>query len=127
VWLAKERVLCTGDAAVNGPYNKLLDADMANWPKAIGQAQKFKPTYVLPGHGPAGGPEVLTGQKRFLEDLYSGVKAAIAQGKTLDQIHLTLPEADKSWIPKSLDQDVQVTYQEITQHTPAGDIPHQWK
>ena len=127
VWLPKERVLCTGDAAVNGPYNKLLDANMANWPKAIRQAAKFKPKYVLPGHGPAGGPEVLTGQKQFLEDLYSGVKAAITQGKTLDQIHLTLPAADNNWVPKSLDQDVQVTYQEITQHTPAGDIPHEWK
>jgi len=29
VWLPKERVLCTGDAAVNGPRNKLWDANLA--------------------------------------------------------------------------------------------------
>ena len=127
VWLPKERILCTGDAAVNGPYNKLLDANMANWPRVLDQAAKFAPKYVLPGHGRAGGSEVLTGQKRFLVDLYDGVKAAIAQGKTLDQIHLTLPAADSNWVPtRLLDQDVQVTYREITQHTPAGDIPHEW-
>ena len=128
VWLPKERILCTGDAAVNGPYNKLLDANMANWPRVLDQAAKFAPKYVLPGHGRAGGPEVLTGQQRFLVDLYDGVKAAIAHGKTLDQIHLTLPAADSNWVSaRLLDQDVQVTYREITQHTPAGDIPHEWK
>src|SRR5580692_6275126 len=32
VYLPKEKVLCTGDAAVNGPHNKLWDANLANWP-----------------------------------------------------------------------------------------------
>src|SRR5450756_51281 len=38
VWLPKEKVLCTGDAAVNGPRNKLWDADLANWPKVLSKA-----------------------------------------------------------------------------------------
>jgi len=88
------------DAAVNGPYNKLLEANMArNMATAadvLDQAAKFcakVPSFRV--MAAAGGPEVLTGQQRFLVDLYDGVKAAIAHGKTLDQIHLTLPAGGK--------------------------------
>ena len=55
VWLPKEKVLATGDAAVNGPRNKLLDAYLENWPKALEQAIALGPVHVLPGHGDAGG------------------------------------------------------------------------
>jgi len=41
------------------------------------------------------------------------------------EIHL--PDGDNNWIPKSLMQDVEVTYSEITQHQPAGALPHEWK
>ena len=39
VYLPKEQVLCTGDAAVNGPYNFTADGNVANWPKVIRSAQ----------------------------------------------------------------------------------------
>jgi glyoxylase-like metal-dependent hydrolase (beta-lactamase superfamily II) len=39
VWLPAEKILATGDAAVNGPRNKLLDANIANWPKALERAR----------------------------------------------------------------------------------------
>ena len=75
VWLPAERVLTTGDAAVNGPRNKLLDAYIENWPKCLEKAIALKPEHVLPGHGDAGGVEILTGQRQFLIDLYATVKA----------------------------------------------------
>ncbi|MHB1023802.1 MAG: MBL fold metallo-hydrolase [Acidobacteriaceae bacterium] len=126
-WLPKERILCTGDGVVNGPRNKLLDANIANWPRVITKAMRFKPLYVLPGHGPAGGPELLVGQRSFLLDLYAAVAAQIRQGKTPAEMQIHLPERDQNWVPKSLTQDVQTVYAEITQHKPAGDIPHVWK
>jgi glyoxylase-like metal-dependent hydrolase (beta-lactamase superfamily II) len=52
VYLPKEGVLCTGDAVVNGPYNNLADANIANWPAILRTASKLKPKFVLPGHGP---------------------------------------------------------------------------
>ncbi len=76
VWLPNERVLCTGDAAVNGPRNKLLDANIANWPDVLDKASALKPVHVLPGHGEAGGGEILSSQAQFLRDLYRAVKAA---------------------------------------------------
>ncbi len=127
VWLPKKRVLCTGDAAVNGPRNKLWDANLANWPHALEKAIQLKPVSVLPGHGDAGGMEILTGQRQFLLDLYSAVKEQVDAGKPLAEIHVQLPERDKNWVPKDMAWDIEANYNEITNHEPAGAVPHVWK
>jgi glyoxylase-like metal-dependent hydrolase (beta-lactamase superfamily II) len=127
VWLPKERILCTGDAAVNGPRNKLRDANIMNWPLVLAKALAFEPLHVLPGHGDAGGPEILTGQQAFLLDLYATVKKQVESGKSLEQIDPALPERDRNWIPRDLSDDVAIAYAEITRHKPAGALPHQWK
>jgi cyclase len=130
VWLPKERVLCTGDAAVNGPRNKLLDANIANWPDVLDKAFALKPLYVLPGHGAAGGPEILSGQARFLRDLYREVKLQADGGKTPAEMHIKLPDSDSNWIPDrpdGLQQDIETVYLELTSHAPAGSVPHVWK
>lgn len=130
VWLPHERILCTGDAAVNGPRNKLWDANLANWPRVLLKALALQPAHVLPGHGDPGGPEIVTGQRTFLIDLYASVKQQAAQGKTPDQMSLTLPARDSNWTPQNqstLLQHFTITYSEIHQHQPAGSIPHEWK
>jgi cyclase len=127
VWLPKERVLCTGDAAVNGPRNKLWDANLANWPRALEKAVALKPLYVLPGHGDAGGIEILGGQREFLLDLYSAVKEQADAGKPLAEMHVELPKRDRNWVPKDLAWDIEASYSEITHHEPAGSVPHMWK
>jgi len=127
VWLPKERILCTGDAAVNGPRNKLWDANLENWPCVLAQALALQPVHVFPGHGEAGGPEILTGQKLFLQDLYAAVKTGVDAGKTLQQIQPALPAGDRNWVPKDLTDDFSIAYAEITRHQPAGALPHQWK
>ena len=127
VWLPKERVLCTGDAAVNGPRNKLWDANIANWPRVLSKAMLLQPLFVLPGHGDAGGIEILSGQRQFLLDLYSAVKEQAREGKTPAQTNIQLPPGDRNWIPKDISQDIQITYSEITQHKPAGALLHEWK
>ena len=127
VWLPKERILCTGDAAVNGPRNKLLDASIANWPNVLDKAVALKPVHVLPGHGDAGGPEILTGQQRFLRDLYQAVRVQADMGRKPDEMQISLPEADSNWVPRSLQQDVETVYLELVSHAPAGSVPHVWK
>jgi hypothetical protein len=64
---------------------------------------------------------------QFLMDLYAGVRRAVARGEKPGQIYLDLPASDRNWIPNSLQQDVEVTYREITEHQPAGALPHVWK
>jgi glyoxylase-like metal-dependent hydrolase (beta-lactamase superfamily II) len=54
VYIPEAKVLCTGDAIVNGPYNYTADGNIANWPEVVRKAQKLDVQYVLPGHGPSG-------------------------------------------------------------------------
>jgi glyoxylase-like metal-dependent hydrolase (beta-lactamase superfamily II) len=133
VYLPKEQVLCTGDAVANGPYNALMDANVANWPKVIQQARKLKVAHVLPGHGGAAGPEILSGQENFFLELHKSVKAAIDHGKKLDDIvkmdggkpvstSIQLPQSVKNWVGNGFPGQVRTTYQEITQNKPAAEV-----
>jgi glyoxylase-like metal-dependent hydrolase (beta-lactamase superfamily II) len=129
VWLPKERVLCTGDAAVDGARNKLWDANVANWPRVIDKAAAFGPTVVLPGHGDAGGIEILRGQAQFLRDLYADVARSMRQHKTVQQAmeDLKMPVADANWVRSDMAQDVGIVYAEIQAGKPAGALPHTWQ
>jgi cyclase len=135
VFLPKEKVLCTGDAAVNGPHNNTADAYIGNWPKVTAAALKLNVNYVLPGHGGAGGKEILEGQGSFMVELHRAVAAAIKKGSKLDDIvkkdgdklvstSIQLPDAVKNWVGKDLAVQVRDAYEEITQHKPHGDVPH---
>jgi cyclase len=136
VWLPKERILCTGDAAINGhstdpavsgPRNKLWDANIENWPRVLEKAEQLQPLHVLPGHGDPGGIEILEGQQNFFVDLFQAVKSQVEGGKTPSQMTLALPPRDRDWTPSDLSTDFGIVYSEITQHKPAGAIPHVWK
>jgi cyclase len=127
VWLPRERVLATGDGAVNGPRNKLLDASIEQWPKVLDRAIALRPLYVLPGHGTQGGLEILTGQRQFLIDLFAAVKAQADAGKTPEGMQVHLPDADANWVPKNLLTDIEACYAEIEAHAPAGSLPHVWR
>jgi cyclase len=134
-WLPKEKVLCTGDAATNGPYNYTADGNIGNWPKVMEEALKLDPKFVLPGHGPSGGPEILRGQESFMTELQKAAQQAAAQGKKLDQVvtlkgdnavatSLTLPAGVQNWVGGSLPAQVKDAFNEITQRKATGDLPH---
>jgi len=127
VWLPKEHILCTGDAAVNGPRNKLWDANIANWPRVLTRALTLHPLVVLPGHGDAGGPEILTGQRQFLIDLRQAVAVQMQMGRTPENIILNLPPADQNWLPKDPAMDIEATYHELKEGKPAGALQHAWR
>lgn len=132
VYLPKEKILCTGDAAANGPYNFTADGNIGNWPKVLRTAsQQLQVEHVLPGHGPAGGKEILEGQTQYFSELYKAVQAGIVAGKRLDDLvpsanktTVKLPDSVKHWVGNSLASQVRDTYQEITERRPHGDLPH---
>jgi cyclase len=116
-YLPKEQILCTGDAAVNGPYNATMDANIANWPAVLAAAGKLKVKTILPGHGPAGGRDVLTGQAQFMTELYKAVKAGADQGKKLEEIQASihLPDSVSNWVSESsLKTQVADAYRQAT-------------
>jgi len=125
VYLPKEQVLCTGDAVVNGPFNNLRDANIANWPDVLDKVGKLRIRFVLPGHGMMGGRELLAGQEQFLRTLYQAVRKGLDHGVSLEEIQagLKLPEAVKPWVSEaSLKRQTADVYQEIKQGKPRGDL-----
>src|SRR4029077_11381819 len=109
----------------NGPFNALMDANVGNWPNVIAAAQKLKVAHVLPGHGEAGGPEVMEGERQFMIELHKAVKAQVSQGKKLEDLvemkdgkplktSLQLPDSVKHWVGGSFPTQVQITYEEVS-------------
>ncbi len=64
-WMPKEKVLFTGDACVNGPYNYTGDGNIGDWIKTLEAARRLKPTIVVPGHGPLGDGNLLEDQRLY--------------------------------------------------------------
>jgi glyoxylase-like metal-dependent hydrolase (beta-lactamase superfamily II) len=123
VYLPKERILCTGDAVVNGPYNYTGHGNIGNWPEVVRAAQKLQVKTVLPGHGVPGGPEVMAGQARFMLELRKAVQSAVDLGKKpADLAKLQLPDSVKNWVGDDLAGQAKDAYEEITQGKPHGEI-----
>lgn len=116
VYLPKEQVLITGDAVVNGPYNYFGDGSIVNWQNVLRAVQKLKIKHVLPGHGLAGGKEILAGQEQFLLELHKAVKAGMDAGRKPDEIKasLELPEPAQKWVGDSLGMQVNDVYKQLT-------------
>ncbi len=84
-WLPKEKILFTGDACVNGPWNYVGDGNIGEWIKTLQAAQKLGATKICPGHGPVGGAEVLEDQISYFMALRSEVKKLVDAKKTPEQ------------------------------------------
>ena len=80
-WLPKEKILFTGDACVNGPYNFVGDGDAGEWIKTLEAAQQLGAKTICPGHGPMGGPEVLADQINYFRELRRQVQLLVAEQK----------------------------------------------
>src|SRR5438309_10199622 len=85
-YLPKHKILCTGDACVNGAFNFMGHSDSASWIRALERAQQLDVKMVLPGHGPIAGKELLEQQKRYFVELRRQVKQGIDAGQELDDI-----------------------------------------
>jgi len=73
-WLPKEKILFTGDACVNGPYNYMADGDSGEWVKTLAAAKKLGAQTICPGHGPMGTAQLLEDQQTFFVELRKQVK-----------------------------------------------------
>jgi len=81
-WMPKEKILFTGDAAVNGAYNFAGDGNILQWINTLAAVQKLGAEKICPGHGPMGGPEILEDQRNYFVAVRDGVKAWKDAGKS---------------------------------------------
>lgn len=84
-FLPAEKLVLTGDACVNGPFNAMADSDTASWIEVLGKVQRLAPDIVVPGHGAVGKGDLLETQKQYFIDLRAQVRDLIKQGKTAEQ------------------------------------------
>ncbi len=94
-YLPKQKVLFTGDAVVNGPYNFMGDGDSASWVQVIEGLQRLDVDLVAPGHGPMGDKQLLALQRRYFVELRAQVAAAMASGTPAAEIAASVRVADE--------------------------------
>jgi cyclase len=100
-WLPKEKVVFTGDACVNGPFNYMGDANTAGWISVLNDVEKLPFITLCPGHGPLGNRATLEEQRAFFVDLREAVGSMMKQGKSIAEIepNINLPRYEK-WAGK---------------------------
>ncbi|HEV3256319.1 MAG TPA: NAD(P)-dependent oxidoreductase [Gemmataceae bacterium] len=80
-YLPRYKLLCTGDACVNGAYNFMGHSDSASWIRVLERAQQLDVKLICPGHGPLARKELLDKQKRYFVELRQQVQQGIDKGK----------------------------------------------
>lgn len=88
-WLPKEKILFTGDAAVNGPFNYMGDGNSGEWIETLARAQGLGAAIIAPGHGPVGDASVLDAQRRY----FVALRAEVEKRKSLapDRVQAAVP------------------------------------
>jgi cyclase len=109
VYLPGDQVLCSGDVALSTSLNSFFDSDFQHWPAVLQAVRQLGAGHVLPGHGDAGGAEILEGQGRFLAALGDAVADGLARGLAPRQIASALhfPDELKPWVGRALAQQVE--------------------
>ena len=133
VFLPDEKILCTGDAIVNGPFNYTGDGNTGNWPEVVSRALGLEFETILPGHGPQGGREVAEGQRQFFQEINTAVGRAFEDETPLEEIvtvedgagvatTVELSEDVGNWVADRLAEQVRVRYTELVEGKPHGEI-----
>ena len=133
VYLPDEKILCTGDAIVNGPFNYTGDGNTGNWPNVVGKALELGFETVLPGHGSSGGREVAEGQRQFLQEINAAVEKAFKDKTPLEDLvtledgagvatTVELSDDVGNWVGNRFAEQVRVRYAELAEGKPHGEI-----
>jgi glyoxylase-like metal-dependent hydrolase (beta-lactamase superfamily II) len=125
-WLPKERILFSGDACVNGPYNFVGDGNVEKWITTLDAAKKLGATVVCPGHGPKGENAVLSDQQAFFQELREAVGAQVNAKKSAKEVYAAIPQIregllSKPQVSRYVDKDgviaqIEKVYSEMTGH-----------
>jgi glyoxylase-like metal-dependent hydrolase (beta-lactamase superfamily II) len=122
-WLPKERILFTGDACVNGPYNFVGDGNVEQWIATLAAAKKLGARVICPGHGPRGPNNVIDDQQLFFQQLREQVGALVRAKKSASEIQqsvphirekLTMQEQIRRYIGDGLSAQAEKVYNEMT-------------
>jgi glyoxylase-like metal-dependent hydrolase (beta-lactamase superfamily II) len=104
VWFRHANVIHMGDTFFNGRYPLVDIASGGSIDGVIGAADRVLAmangdTKIIPGHGPLGDRAALQAYRAMLVAVRDRIKAAIAAGRTLEQVNAAKPTAefDAAW------------------------------
>jgi cyclase len=132
-YLPKHKILCTGDACVNGAFNYMGHSSSASWIKCLDEMAKLDIDVICPGHGKLARKDLLATQKRYFADLRDHVKKGVDGKKSVEDITKSFDLAwYKQWTGVTpietpmLKDNVKHVYQELTgkiEHDRLGALP----
>jgi cyclase len=85
-YLPKHKILCTGDACVNGSFNFMGHSNSASWIRSLERMQALDVTMIAPGHGKVATKDLLATQKRYFVDMRAAIQKGLDAKQTLDAI-----------------------------------------
>ncbi|HZT83719.1 MAG TPA: NAD(P)-dependent oxidoreductase, partial [Gemmataceae bacterium] len=129
-YLPKQKILCTGDACLNGPYNYTGHSDTASWVRCLEAMQQLDIDVICPGHGPLARKDLLEKQKRYFVELRKQVRQGIEAGKTLEDIRkgIDMPWF-KEWTTveaRERKENVEHVYGELTGRVAPWDLTEEF-
>ncbi|HSM01369.1 MAG TPA: MBL fold metallo-hydrolase [Acidimicrobiia bacterium] len=93
-WLPQERAVAAGDLCWNAVHPKIEDGHPADWAAVLDRLLALDPQHVIPGHGRAGGKEIVAAMLPYMHavtDLLDEVRAG-ADPATVD-----VPAGSEAW------------------------------
>jgi phosphoglycerate dehydrogenase-like enzyme/glyoxylase-like metal-dependent hydrolase (beta-lactamase superfamily II) len=123
-YLPKHKLLCTGDACVNGAFNFMGHSDSASWIRTLERAQQLDVKWVLPGHGPIADKSLLATQKRYFVELRQYVQKGIDANQDIKDIvkSIDFPWYKEWTTVKPSPANVEHVYAELTGRTKPWDL-----
>ncbi len=80
IWARDQRLLFSADVVFNGLFPVMRNAHVNGWLGALDRLEGLSPETVVPGHGRAGGREILGTQWQLLTTIRDEVEAAMMRG-----------------------------------------------
>ncbi len=118
LYLPRHKILCSGDACVNGAFNYTGHGNTASWIRVMERAAQLDVKLVLPGHGLPAGKDLLDRQRRYFVELRQQVQKGIDANKELADI---IPSIDIPWYKewtgveaRSRKENIEHVYAELT-------------
>jgi phosphoglycerate dehydrogenase-like enzyme/glyoxylase-like metal-dependent hydrolase (beta-lactamase superfamily II) len=125
-YLPRQKILCTGDACLNGPYNYMGQGNTVSWIRCLEGMQQLDIDLICPGHGLPAGKDLLTRQRSYFVELRQQVRKGINAGLGIDDI---IKSIDMPWYKewtgveaKTNGDNIKHVYAELTGRITPSDL-----
>ena len=115
-YLPREKILFTGDAVVNGPYNYMGDGNTESWLRVLEALGELDVELIAPGHGPCGDRTLIADQTAYISTLREAVAEGIAAGKSLEglQENIEVPDRLRRYVGRMFKDQIAKIHSEMT-------------